>query len=318
MNAFEMWCSALEEMGENTLMRFARSRRLEGSAIETFFFPHSHYDGIGALATLLRSFEGGFTGEIPRGKDARPPSFWKRLGIFWRDVRSPHKTVVPWKHFEPAKRTGIPSAAGHLVLTEDETARILARVGGASANSRLLWALDQVLTPDVARPLPLHLWMMPVNLRGAVPMKSPYSNYAAQIPVTLTERSQPADVQSAVRAALDEGMHWGAWDSFNFLPRLGEATLRKFVRKYYARPGHAWLGVFSNLGEWRPTSREPQFDWFVLPPVTLAQPIGAGSLTWAGRMTLSIQAHAALTEDPRDAERWLTMWKEAVLAASTG
>jgi NRPS condensation-like uncharacterized protein len=76
------------------------------------------------------------------------------------------------------------------------------------------------------------------------------------------------------------------------------------------------LGSFSNLGNWDPEKRfsGPKItgDWLFCPPVLKMQTMGAGCVTFQGRMTLTVQAHAFLTTDSSVTQSWIRNWVQCI------
>jgi hypothetical protein len=72
------------------------------------------------------------------------------------------------------------------------------------------------------------------------------------------------------------------------------------------------VGAFSNLGVWDPekqiTAPECMGDWLFAPPVLRFQMIGAGCVTYRGRLALTLQIHPELTTSPQVANEWLRAW----------
>ena len=80
------------------------------------------------------------------------------------------------------------------------------------------------------------------------------------------------------------------------------------------------VGAFSNLGEWDAARRivapAALGDWFACPPVLRSQPLGAGCVTFRGRMGLVLQAHAVLTTDAGVTRSWMEAWLERIRNAA--
>ena len=90
------------------------------------------------------------------------------------------------------------------------------------------------------------------------------------------------------------------------------ATVKRFGRHV--------TGIFSNLGVWPPPGSPVVPDlpdhWLFVAPVTLDMPFSAGALTWQGRMSLTVQAHPALSRDPSQARVWSEDWVREILGRS--
>ncbi|MDG2323631.1 MAG: hypothetical protein P8M08_08935, partial [Akkermansiaceae bacterium] len=66
------------------------------------------------------------------------------------------------------------------------------------------------------------------------------------------------------------------------------------------------IGAFSNLGVWDPDKTIETSDcWLFCPPVVKGQLLGAGCVTFQGRLGLTIQSHPALQNPPEIPKTWL-------------
>jgi hypothetical protein len=133
------------------------------------------------------------------------------------------------------------------------------------------------------------------------------------VPVEFREGASPAEVHEAVRRILAEDAHWGVWYLGLARAKLGTAALRGAMHAYYARPRHAWMGTFSNLGDHSLQGVEPKYFYVGAPPPTVTHPITAAVMGWGGRLSLTVQAHAAVSEEPDAAMGWARRWKELAL-----
>ena len=306
-----------EELGEVMLMRYGRLREEDGP-VEWDYVPHVLFDGLGGFAHMLRRYEGHEIGLV-NGRETTPPTFTKKLAAvraaMRREKQSPHRAPVPWKHYDRTVISGIPKAVGWAVLSEEES-KLLGARHATSMNSRVLWALDRVASTLLSGPHKTRLWMMPVNMRGASKAADRMTNPVSAIPIEFSEGDSPLDVHAAVKEKLATGAHWGTWYLGLARHALGPSALRSAMKAYYARPRHAWLGTFSNLGDWSVPGKKPNYFYVGVPPVTITNPLTAAVIGWGGRFTLSLQAHAAIASDPVEAMGWAAEWKRLALEAS--
>ena len=55
--------------------------------------------------------------------------------------------------------------------------------------------------------------------------------------------------------------------------------------------------------------------WMVAATVLRCQTVGAGLMTWQGRLSLTLQAHPDLTTAQEVPDRWLAAWLDSVRGA---
>lgn len=301
----------LEALGERAAMRFAR---VAGGAVEWVDVPHCSYDGIGGLAELLRA-RGVDVGPLPTLALTRRPGLLRTLWAALRhDPGGERRALVRWSRFDGAARpTGAASPPALRLLDEDDTARLegRARAAGASPNSLLLAALDATTASLVREPAP-GLWLMPVNMRGAVASTRDTANHSSFLPVTVAPGAPAEAVHAEVRRLLAAQVHWAAWAQAVVLPRwVSGPRYTKFVQTYHARPGHPWRGAFSNLGRW---DQDAGADgWAVCPPVAKTVPLAAAAVTCRGRLALTLDLHPVLQTDAGEVEALLDGWVERAL-----
>ena len=306
-----------EELGEVMLMRFGRLRDPDAEP-EWDYIPHVLLDGLGGFAHMLRTYEGHEL-KVSSSREVSPPSLKKKLSAvadaLAREKKSPTRPPVPWKRYERSVIAGIPKAVGWAVLTEEESARVTRR-HTTSMNSRVLWAFDRAVAPLLAGPHPPRLWLMPVNMRGATGAADRMTNPVCAMPIEFSEGSSPEEVHAAVKEKFERGAHWGTWYLGRARHLLGASAMRTAMRAYYARPRHAWMGTFSNLGDCSVPGRKPNYLYIGVPPATLIYPITGAVMGWGGRLTLTLQAHASIATDPAEAMSMAAEWKRLALVAS--
>jgi hypothetical protein len=309
---------ALEELGEVMVMRYGRMKRPDDPPLWDYV-PHVQFDGIGGFADILRRYEQHRADPI-HAREASPPSLRTVLrgvrGVLDRARRSASRPGVPWERYERDVLPGIPTAVGWAVLDEEETKRVQARLS-TSTNSRLLWALDKAIAPLVAGAHPPRLWLVPVNMRHAAGWTKDLINAVTPLPVEFEVGASPDQVHAAIKQRFEEGAHWATLYLHAAESRLAPARMQRSAVAYHRRPRHAWLGTFSNLGDWSVPGRPANWIFIGVPPVTLVHPISSAALTWGGRMTLTLQTHRAISEDPALATEMASTWKRLALEASS-
>lgn len=303
--------SVLERLGERVAITFGRVR---GAEVEWVDVPHATFDGVGGLAHVLRA-RGLRVDRLPTLARPGRPGLLRRLWALCKDPTGDKLPPVAWKTFDPTRRPGGAAARpAFRLLSAERSARLAAETPGASANSVLLAALDRALAPRLVAGEAPSTWMVPVNMRGGVSLPRDTQNTSAYLPVRVRRGATAQDVHTEVKALLAGHAHWAVWLLVGLARWSSSGTFAKLITKYYERPGHPFVGAFSNLGEW-PLDSAPEDDadgWVFTPPVLKTIPLAAGALTWRGRLGLALRAHPALTEDPAEVEAWLAAWVEAL------
>lgn len=303
----------LEALGERVAITFGLVR---GEGPTWTAAPHTRFDGVGALAHLLRE-QGVDPGALPTLTRPADPGLLRTLWATLRhDPSGDRRPPARWRHFDPAARPG-PSAPppAWTSLTAHETADLTARARaqGASLNSLLLAALDRVVrTRWAADPGAAGLWMIPVNMRGAVRAARDTANQSAYLPVPVTPDADARTVHAEVKRLLAANVHWATWLQATLGQVIGRRLYARAIRGYHARSTHPWRGGFSNLGEWTCPGHDADGVVFV-PPVTKTIPLTAGAITWRGRLGLALHAHPALAQDPAEWQACLDGWLAALV-----
>lgn len=301
----------LAALGERTDIRFGR---VAGADVTWADTPHARCDGLGALARLLRA--DGHTVTLPTLTPSKRPGFFRTLwAVLRHDPGAERRPSVAWRRFEGGRTpAGPPSRPAWRLLPADASGRIeaAAEARGVSSNSLLLAALDRAVAPRLVRELRPSLWLVPVNMRGAVQAGRDTQNQSSFLPVTVPRDGPPEAVHGEVRRLLAAQVHWAAWAVAMVLPRwVSRARYTAYVKKYHARSGHPWLGTFSNLGAWDvPDATD---GWVFAPPTARTVPLAAGAVTLRGRLGLALDAHPVLDLPASEVVGLLDGWIDGAL-----
>ncbi|MFD0892012.1 hypothetical protein KBB96_11345 [Luteolibacter ambystomatis] len=307
------WFKALEGLGEYIGIRFGKVNP-ETNEVEWIFLPHTEYDGIGAFAHLMR--EGGVKmNQLPQITHPAPLNWTSFLRLVPR-MMGPRRRLK-WKPLPqgPAldnAQQPPPAVAWH-VFTEEDSAKLrrASRLANVSVNSLLLKYLDRAVRADLENPSSAIPWMIPVNMRGKVTQDSDVANHASYIGIRIFASESVKDVHRHIYDALGKGQHCGNWKALNATGWTSEATKQKMLNM--DRATLQWsLGGFSNLGVWDRekaiTAETCQGPWLFSPPVLSSQLVGAGCITFQGRLSLTLQIHPDLTTSPEVAAKWMRTW----------
>jgi NRPS condensation-like uncharacterized protein len=317
-DAFNLWFSAAEELGEYIGIRFGRLAPLTATP-EWFFLPHSEYDGIGGLAELLRRRDAQLD-SLMQLKHPHPDSWLPFFRAVPRYLKPRKRLEWAFSHSGPRisnDDTLRPTAVAWHVFEESATTQIrrVCRKAGVTVNSFLLKHLTKAIRPYLKDQSSVVPWVVPVNLRGKLVQDRDTKNHSSCIGVKVKSYETVHDVHRNIYEALGHGEHWANWYSYK-LAFLTTSGMRRFlITKGLAVP-ELYLGSFSNLGDWDPekkiTSPQCQGAWLFCPPVLRFQCVGAGCVTFQNRLSLVIQAHPELLTDSTVTQAWMTGWVKEI------
>ena len=352
------WFDTLERMGESFLFRLGRYRR-GMSQPDWFFLPHQHFDGLGGFAHLLRTTQSTELAIPELATTERPSALARWMAALRLLCRRPVRPR-PWRLTDAASNastrkrtptgssgsaagegsranltcahaTAEPAFAWTLFSAADTLAlRASARSRDVSLNALLLWGLAETclehLAPgrEDAAEREGAAWIVPVNMRGAVPGERDTANLASILDVAFPLPARPSTVDAAFRKERSKLAHFGAWQLLQMLGHLPRWVRQAVVRHEANVPKH---GSFSNLGQLGPRGRtDPNVVavavanmgewWMVFNPVIRSRPVGMACLTWQGRMAVTLQLHPVLNQSEREACDWLSTWRSLVLPPS--
>jgi len=318
------WFDVLESVGEFVGIRFGRVSP-SGGAPEWMFLSHAEYDGIGGLAHLLRE-RGASVGELPKITHPGRLSWWPFIRFLPTMLGS--RRSLEWRQLKTVGTAGAigntPAAVAFHVFDEDTTAQIrrAARSAGVSVNSFLMKYLDRSIRPALANPALAIPWMIPVNLRGIVTQPDDTGNHSSYVGIRIFASEGVQDVHRRIYKAIRRREHIATWKGFD-ATRLTSVSIKKRLIRSNRATSQWAVGGFSNLGEWDPekkiTAPACLGDWLFAPPVLRFQAIGAGCITFQGRLSLTLQIHPELTTSTEVATEWMRSWvREIALCLPDG
>jgi len=304
--------TALRDCGEDISIVFGQPGR--ELPVAWHELPHDRFDGVSGLDALLGQ-QGLSAAALPTLREGRPSWFRRARGVLsvlrYLGIRKQRWTIdYDWRDPEHVPPPG--ERVAWVLFDEERTAALLqaARSAGATVNTYLLAHLDAVVRGTWVPQDAGRRWMLPVNLRGAVTRPDPSPPHMSFLTVDIDGAATPTGLQAQIDRCLHQGQHWGMWALLQLGRLLGEAGMRKDIRKR-ERMGHGATGMFSNLGVWQVEGGGP---WLFCPAITRVYPIGAGCITVNGRMALTLQLHHALDGTLDKARATLDAWTHACLA----
>jgi hypothetical protein len=308
--------SAMRDCGENISIVYGRKPRASDQAEPAWFeLPHNQYDGMSGLAALLRG-QGCRVEQLPvlQGDRFTFPRALRGLRAALPTLRIRQRQ---WQQFDGTRNAEFVPVCERVawdLFTEEETRRIVleARTAGVTVNTYLLFHLDAVICARLTRPETNRLWMVPVNLRGAVRRAREAAPHMAFFGVDLDRNVSLTGLQTQISGLKERAYHWGAWILLHVGALVGAEGLRRDVRRR-EKKNHGWTGIFSNLGVWDVPGGG---HWIFGPAISRVHPVGAGCITMNGRMALTLQLHAAFGAGLQTTHALLQDWKNACLRNS--
>lgn len=311
------WFEASEKLNDFIGIRFGRIAP-GASEPEWLYRSHADFDGIGGLSDILRG-RGVPLGPLPTIPHPVDPSWWSFIRSM-PEYLQPRERVA-WKlPFAKTRQAAIdspPEAVAWRVFDEDRSAKLrsLCHKSGFTVNSFLLKHLSAAVFPSLMDDTPVIPWMIPVNLRGKVRRDRDTENHSSYVRVRVGREDPVGAVHGKVYGALAEGCHWANWLAYSSGRVLSKGMRRAMIRA--ERATSQWIiGAFSNIGVWdaegRFEGRDIDGSWLFMPPAMRFFKIGAGCVTFRGRLSLAIQIHPELSADPSDARAWMEAWVSSI------
>ena len=311
-----LWFKLDKEKGEFIGMRAGRPRADGG--VDWRFLPHLQHDGLGGFKEILKA-DGFGVGPLPTLNETRRPNLRKRAAALWRHFFKPPVTAAAWQTLDPQwkPQPGLPvagTAIATLSIDKDRTQRLAraAKQHRVSLNSLLLSALARASEADLG-PGPA-LWVIPVNMRGAVKTSRESANHGSYLDLELRRGATAREVHEKIKAGFHNLEHWGAWAMLNAGRVVGYDGMRRIQHEQLARrQGRPWVGTFTNLGAWNGIG-----DWYVCTPVTYSCPLGAAVITCDGKMMVMIEAHPSIARDQSLPRALIARWMDQLDIAISG
>lgn len=316
-DAVSIWFEALESLDEFIGIRYGVLQP-ESPDIHWEYRSHKKHDGIGAFAEILRE-DGLLVHDLPQITHPAKTSLLKTLTLASGSL-TPRKRVDwsdDFKKNANAKPDESPDQppecfAWHL-FDAGNTREILraSRLIDVTVNSFLLRCLDKAIRPDIADRSSCLPWMIPVNLRGHLSGLGDTENQSAAVMVHTHPEQRFETLHQSVYEKLRKGEHWSVWENYKLSSGLPLDAKKKLILADRAMP--RWnIGSFSNLGVWNLPESSDDNAYVFMPPVLRCQWLGAGALTYKGKLGLAIQAHPCIATNPEVAEQWMRRWVDEI------
>lgn len=312
-NAASAWFRASEAAGEFMGIRYGFIPH--GSAVvDWHYVSHVECDGIGGFARLLRARGAGIT-ELPETKHpcrAMLGPLWR----LWRDSRRQGECAGRGDWSVVAQPgAGTPKPVAWHLFSEEQTGELASQCRDmrVTMNSFLLKKLDQAVRPEIRRPQAAIPWMVPVNLRGDIRHPDDTENHVSCVGVRIAPEESVEEVNRQVLHRLGRGEHRANHLLLIIGGFLSHAAKVRLLEKDRAKAAGN-IGAFSNLGVWNHAGEsETGGHWVFCPPVVNGQLLGAGCVTYRGRLGLAIQVHPAQSPVAELADRCMGRWVASIV-----
>lgn len=306
------WFPIIESLGEDIPCLFGKVNT-SSQTVQWIEFSHQKHDGIGAFRQILNQ-SGQPPGEVPVLKGSSKPGAPRQLLNILRFLSQSKLTRMPWRQYDASKLGKSSGIAWH-VFSEQETQRLLefAHAQKISLNSWLLWALDLSVKDVLLKSDSSSIWLVPVNMRGEASKSNIESNHASYLGVSIPFGASAPEVHAEVQKRFQRGDHWGAWWGAQIGRYIGRKGMVKIRQKWIDRR-HNWVGTLTNMGSWpmansvKTGTLNPYEAWLIVAPVTRHYPVGAGVMTWNGKLGIALQLHQALTSDFESTQKVFKLW----------
>ena len=289
LTASEAWFRASEAIGDLMGIRYGR---ISNGEVEWHEVSHCECDGIGGFARLLRAHGA----EIPSLPETKHPC----RGIFiplWRLLRNRDNNDSAmrsdWLPASPTDKNTAEEIAWHL-FTKDETQSILknCRSQNVTVNSQLLHCLDQAIRTEIRSPEKKITWVVPVNLRSDIRYADDTQNHVSCVEVNIAANDTPQSIQHQIHLRLKRGEHRANFLLLTIGGILSHQAKVNFLTKDRSKPAGN-IGSFSNLGVWNFNEKISDSDgWIFCPPIVTGQRLGAGCVTFNGRLGIATQGNS--------------------------
>lgn len=270
-----------------------RYGQVSNGEVRWFNVSHCECDGIGGFARLLRE-QGAKILKLPETKHPCRGIFlplWKLLRN--RDPSNTSALRSDWLPAIPNETNTVENIVWHL-FTKDETQAILetCREQEVTVNSFLLHCLDQSVRPEIHSPEKKITWVVPVNLRGDIRYPNDTQNHVSCVEVSIAANDTTQNIHRQILDRLERGEHRANFLLLSIGCILSHQAKVNFLKKDRAKPvGN--IGSFSNLGVWNFDQQTTAEDgWIFCPPVVTGQRLGAGCVTFNGRLGIATQGNS--------------------------
>ena len=153
------------------------------------------------------------------------------------------------------------------------------------------------------------LWQFPVNMRGHVSKITGEDNQSSYVDVVVYDDYDPEKIRDEMLRKFENKEHWYVWYGAKLIPRVGGNKAFSAVKDHILNGGPPYIGNFSNLGPFQVENCEKAI--FLATPATRVRPIGLGTLSVNGWLTLTLTFHETLPL-PKEFDEKLSKFRESL------
>lgn len=297
----------LKDKGYDVKMYFNRISTSQNAVLTNEWYSrcHSKSDGVGAFSDLQTNLT-GIKWKQPHNQKISQPSKSKRAWQLIKYLWSSKPIEYNWINDRSDITSDAEDSVATICFSEKSTNQLLswAKKNKISLNSLLLWSLDSTTRTLLLTDNQTRAWLIPVNMRGGIPISNPSFNYTASLNLRLKNNLSVAEFDQYIKQLYAQGQQWGSWLYSNFSQYLPASWVKRLFKNYKS----CWLGVFSNLGSWSDSNTQEDISaqnsssnnaftaaesvhWGAISPSTPFNPVAVVALTWNNKLTLTLRVH---------------------------
>ena len=295
-----------EATGESTVAEIVSL--YENGETSRYSFNHADCDGQGALLKSCEEGNGVFV-LLPKQRNEAMPSLHRQIQYLKKYLNAMMKASKPTLSRSPSTQDETSSVAYRTLTLEDSLAiKECGKKLGVTPTTFLTWTLHKAIAEQSGVSHHTCNWSIPVSLRG--PLSEPHAtaNHAVPLFLQLDSTTSIRQTHTIIQDQLSKGMHWGAYRMLmllGFLPSFLYKAIIRHDESRMARKGN-WFAVLSNIGS---IIGDPKIvAKYILISTSPSAPIKGVSLTWNGRMSLTVSTHSSFLKHSLDADRLLATW----------
>lgn len=274
-------------------------------------FSHAKNDGTGVILTLLKESNEASLETLPTPpRRNKKPFIWRFFnGIkqYFRCFAQFNRPSNSWKHSES-------SAAAPLevwkYLSKEETDKLLknAKENHVSANSLMIYYLNQTLKPYLHQHSYPNTWTIPVSLYEEYDLNHIQGNKTSIMEASITYDMSLKKVNQLIKKEIDQESYIGAILASTVTLLFGKKITKKVLQDTVVKKDK--VGAFSNLGVWTSLSGKitEKKRWAICPPVLPAQPFACLVITVDGKLSAMIKFDPVLNLSESEGRKILDDW----------
>lgn len=284
---------AVEKIGESIDIHHLKFN-LNDKSTSTEIRKHCYYDGVGALADILKK-QGYEIKRLPLQIIGKDPGLWQRIKLMFQFFSHAGKMNDLWKEDVDFNKIGANQECAFAYFTKEQS-EFIAKVKKTKFSSFLIQQIDRACLPYLTKNNKNRKWILPINMRSKKD-KLDYRNFTSSFVLHTGSEIGVNQLQEEINNSIRTNLHWGSWQ-YTLIPKY----LHKKILYYLAsKTKNQAFGFLSNLGSWPGKNithhDQNEIDKYLWIPISLATavvPVATGVLNWNGRTVLSLRLHSSL------------------------